>query len=387
MQQAQTPATTPAGKTPAFFPPQGKGSFFTPAAPVIQRAPTNDCTDPERETVDEAVSEAFNMITRAINIMDTVPLPDSVNNALFLAFRDNSEATRASVRQRLGVIRSHIRTSTYQCTSSGEEGYGLCTSRSGTPRKAYVLHEGEGSTRVSTGNVMLCFPAFSNEALAEQAGTIIHELAHYWLGVDDTGYFHNGCVESRRPEAATDESHEDSGTEGDAPATRLFNADSYSCFVHFLTVMPPAAMTARAAGYRGDNLSIGSPNGRTIYTETTYEEDPIFNIDGIPDMDNHRFHASGMRFRWFLLADGTQFKMMSRHDPAASHLFDRDHTQVYVSRTVRGILADRGITSGEVVCRVMLPPQNLAGNTDPVVIERRLPVSIARGMDPFNAPI
>lgn len=387
MQQTQTPAAAQAGKTASFFPQQGKGNFFTPAPPVVQRAPTNDCTDPERETVDEAVSEAFGMITRAINIMDTAPLPDSVNNALFLAFRDTSEATRILVRQRLDVIRGRIRTATYQCTSAGEEGFDRCTSRSGRPRAAYVLHEGEGSTRASVGNVMLCFPAFSGNSLAAQAGTIIHELAHYYLGVDDTGYFHNGCVESRRPETATGEAHEDSGTEGDAPGTRLFNADSYACFVHFLTVMPPADMAVRAAGYRGENLSIGSPGGTTIYTETTYEEDPIFNIEGIPDMDSHRFHASGMRFRWVLRAGGTDFKMMSRHDPAASHLFDRDHTQVYVSRTVRGILADRGVTAGEIICRVMLPPQNIAGNTDAVVIEKRLPVSIARGMDPFNAPI
>ncbi len=337
--------------------------------------------------VDEAVTEAFTSITRAINIMDTVPMPGTVNDALFLAFRDTSEATRNTVRQRLGTIRDHMRTATYQCASSGEEGFDGCTSRSGRPRNAYVSHTDDGSRRVFIGNIMLCLPAFSDNPLAEQAGTIIHELAHYYLGVDDTGYFRADCGETERPAAARDESHEDSGTEGDAPATRLFNADSYSCFVHFLAVMPASDMTARAAGFRGESLSIGSPDGATIHDETTVEQEPIFNIDGIPGMEGHRFHASGMRFRWVLHADGIDFKMMSRHAPASSHLFHREHTQAFVSRTVRSILASRRVTSGEVVCRIMLPPQNIAGNTDAVVIEKRLPVTIARGMDPFNAPI
>lgn len=337
--------------------------------------------------VDEAVTEAFTLITRAINIMDTVPMPGTVNDALFLSFRDTSEATRNTVRQRLGTIRGHIRTATYQCTSSGEEGFDGCTSRSGNQRNAYVSHTDDGGRRVFIGNIMLCLPAFSGNPLAEQAGTIIHELAHYYLGVDDTGYFRADCAESARPAAATDESHEDSGTEGDAPATRLFNADSYSCFVHFLAVMPVRDMETRAAGYRGESLSIGSPDGVTIYDETTVEQEPIFNIEGIPGMEGHRIHTSGMRFRWMLHADGTDFRMMSRYEPASSHVFHRGHTQAFVSRTVRSILAGRGVTSGEVVCRIMLPPQNIAGNTDGVVIEKRLPVVIARGMDPFNAPL
>ncbi|MBO9154519.1 M35 family metallo-endopeptidase [Chitinophaga sp. GCM10012297] len=386
MQQTQTPAAAPAGKSSSFFPQQGKGNFFTPAPPMIQRA-TADCNDDERLTVDSAVSEAFSMITRAISIMDTVPLPPGVNDALFLSFRDTSGPTRNNVRRRLDIVRNNIRTATYQCVSSGEDGFGRCTSRSGKTRAAYTLHEGEGANTVYVDNIMICFPAFTTKSLAERAGTIIHEVAHYYLGVDDTGYFHDNCVESVRPVAATDEAHEDSGTEGDAPATRLFNADSYSCFVHFLTAMPPADMASRAAGYRGENLSIGAPDGTTIYTQTTFQEDPIFNIEGIPDMEGNQYHASGMRFKWVLHAGGTNFRMMSRNDAAASHLFDRDNTQAFVSNTVRGILEDRGVTSGEVVCTVMLPPQNIAGNTGQVTIERRLPVTIARGMDPFNAPI
>lgn len=387
MQQAQPQTATPAGKASAFFPPQGSGNFFSPAAaPVIQRAPVSDCNTAENETVNEAVSEAFNNITRAIAIMDTVPLPDSVNNAMFLAFRDDSEATRAQVRSRLEVIRARIRTATYQCTSAGEEGYGPCTSPSGQARAAYVSHEGTGAARGAVGNVMLCFPAFLTEGLTKQANTIIHELAHYYLGVDDTGYFGADCVETVRPAAATDAAHEDSGTAGDPPGLRLNNADSYACFVHFLAVMPAAAMTSRAAGYRGQSLDIGTPDGTTIYTQTIDEQDPIFNIEGVPGMEGNRFHASGMRFRWVLQAGGTSYRMASRHS-ADSHLFDAHNTQAFVSRTVRGILADHGHTSGEVVCFTMLPEQFSAAGTSPIVITTRKPVTIASGMDPFNAPI
>jgi hypothetical protein len=151
--------------------------------------------------------------------------------------------------------------------------------------------------------------------------------------------------------------------------------------------MPAADMETRAAGYRGESLSIGSPDGTTIYDETMVEQEPIFNIECIPGMEGHRFHASGMRFNWLLHVGGIGFRMMSRHAPALSHVFHREHTQAFVDRTVRGILARRGAASGEVVCRIVLPPQNIAGNTDEVTIEKRLPVTIARGMDPFNAPI
>jgi hypothetical protein len=384
MQQAQPQTATPAGKASAFFPPQGSGNFFLPAAAsTIQRATQQDCLDTERGAVNTAVDAAFNNIVRALAIMDTVPVPPSVNNALFLAFRDSSDATRALVRANLVTLRNRARGATYECTRSGDVDFSGCTSPSGNARVGYASHTGSGATRQSVGNIMLCFPAFNNATPETRSGTIIHELAHYYLGLDDTGYFALGCAETGRPSTAPNAWHEDSGTAGDNPAIRLNNADSYACFVNFLAIMPAVDMEARAADYRGDNLHITARGGTYIYTETGNEQEPLFNIEGVPGLEVNRLHSSGMVFRWELEAGGVRYRVESRHT-ASADLFDHSNTQVYVGRNVRRLLA--GASSGTVVCYTRLFDHH-DGRFSPTPIVTRLPVTIRRGQDPMNMPL
>jgi hypothetical protein len=217
----------------------------------------------------------------------------------------------------------------------------------------------------------------------DQSKGIIHEAAHKYLSLDDTGYFASGqssCIETQHPNGVFDAATEASGTEGDSPSLRLRNADAYGCFVHFLTHETRQMMNARVEDFRGDNLRIvvhtEGIEGHVIYTDTDMPFDPSFIIGGVPV-------TSGFKFRWYLQVDSRLFSLSSRDTGHLAFEFDERNREVNADRNLRNILQNNGITSGDIVCEIQL--FSPYGTTFPSpVITKRLPVIIRNGRDPVN---
>ncbi len=285
-------------------------------------------------------------------------MPAAVTNALWLAFRDDSTSTQNLVARGVDHLRRHVIEADIACQDT--------TDRSCQP-PAYGFARG---TRI-----YMCIPAFTDLNYYEQSGAMIHEAAHQYLGLSDTGYFvMSNCAETAHLPRTRFAQDEDSGTEGDNPAYRLDNADAYRCFVHFLRYTRRANLRTNAAAYRGEDLRI-EPDAATIYTQTSAPSDPTFTLRGVPN-------NSGFRFRWRLMAGGREFGLETRNGDD-THAFSENVTAVNVSREVRRLLESLRITEGTIVCEIELF-RPFGERFPPPMIEKRVPVTVVRGFDPFD---
>jgi hypothetical protein len=327
---------------------------------ALQRWSLSNCNLPQSVYVEDAFAKSFDDLSKAVSILKP-PTTAFVKNALWLAFRDDSEATADRLRKSIGILQKNITSTHITCLDS----------------KHPDCAEDVGFHRA--GEISLCMPTFSDLGPVEQAHTLTHEAAHKYLDVRDTGYFSKSCEET--PSRPGPE-NKDSGTAGDNPAQRFNNADAYTCFVHFLVRQTVAGVAGSAAAYRGEALELEAKE-RTVYTvtETPSRDEGAFRIKGAPA-------NSGFKYRWTLTdAGGEEFPLAAlnkaQSDPG---VFNDDVLAVYVPKATRLRLGEKKVAKATIRCEVRLfKPEK--GSEGPAPIVKSVEVNIAHGQDPFDLSI
>ncbi|MGB7924022.1 MAG: DUF4157 domain-containing protein [Pyrinomonadaceae bacterium] len=333
-------------------------------APVdtVRRATISGCNKAAKDCIERAIPKADADLDTALGLMRAKPITDHVKNALWMAFRNDSDDTIKLVTQNLTSIKGKINGSSFGCQpathkSCGETGYGFVP--------------GDQTDR----SIYLCMPTFCNLDMPSQSKGLIHEATHRYLGLADRGYFAMpGCVETAHPASPGFAQDEKSGTAGDNPVFRLENADAYACFVYYLVHTSAEDVTKRAAGYKGENLKIESMS-TLVYTRTNAPSEPTFTLEGVPP-------NSGFTFLWRLNAGGIGYRLESARtgDPS---VFSEDVTQVYVSNKVRSILASNRVRKGTVECVIKLF-SDYGDRFEPPQITKTFEVTIIDDQYPFD---
>jgi hypothetical protein len=334
---------------------------------TLQRWTINKCNQAQSVYIEDAFAKSFDTLSKAARRLEQKPTTDAVKAALWLAFRSDSDATAQFVSNRISTLRDKITSASITCTDDTKNDE--CKTDTGFHSRSPE----------DFGMIYLCMPAFSNASAIEQSNTLTHEAAHKYLGVRDKGYFAKDCVETARvaSKEGNEETEKDSGTAGDNPSKRFNNADSYSCFVHFLLRRGTEALAKQAADYKGENLKLDAPE-RWIATQTTQPKRTIFRLTDLPT-------NSGFRAKWNLIApNGDKFRVMSaRNDKIDTQVFDEDALEVYVPTDVRSQLEQRNIRDVTLQVDVQLyRPEK--GQPDPPVITKSVPLTVSHGKDTFD---
>ena len=330
---------------------------------VLQRWALSNCTQSQTVYVEDAFAKSYDSLSKAAKLLAQKPTTDRVKEALWLAFRNDSEATAEALRMRINVLKEKITSTSIICHDKKDPSCATDTGYHSRNPEDY-------------GQIYLCMPAFSDEDAVSQANTLTHEAAHKYLNVRDTGYFAKHCEESPRVKAAAEK---DTGTAGDTPAERLNNADAYACFVHFLLRLGKEGRAAKAADFRGDNLQLEAKE-TWLHTRTATPSRATVKLTGIPV-------NSGFRFRWKLFAGDDQFRVAStRSERINTQVFDEDAVEVYVPNDVRLRLEEKGIHKVTVQCDTQLY-RPAAGQPDPPIITKTVDLTVSQGQDPFDTSL
>lgn len=327
---------------------------------TLQRWTINNCGKAQTTYVEDAFTQSFDTLSKAVTRLEQKPTTDRVKQALWLAFRNDSDQTTQTVSNRIRILKDNITSTSITCQDSKDPQCGTDTGYHSRRTEDY-------------GMIYLCMPAFSNSSAVEQSNTLTHEAAHKYLKVLDTGYFAKNCEETPRKQAAEEK---DSGTAGDNPSTRLNNADAYACFVHFLVRLDKETRTKKAADFKGDNLDIDTPE-KWIATRTATPKRTVFRLTGAPT-------NSGFRARWKLIGNKEEFRVNSaRNDKINTTVFDEDALEVYVPSDVRSSLEAKDIHTVTLQVDVQLyrPEQ---GQPDPPVITKTVELTVSHGQDQFD---
>jgi hypothetical protein len=344
------------------------------ATPEIRRE-VRDCKSDDG-TVAAAASQASADLGKALAVLNERPVSAHAKTALWLAFRDDSDATLDLVTRAVDILKARSGRTDFACAPASEPS--CVRGDNGYVQGASVYcpeNPGpEGRTALDDQTVYLCMGSFKSLTLPQQAGVIIHEIAHLGLNACDMGYFDNLCHETVEKEPPTGETSAPrgrlSGTRGDSTADRIRNADAFACLTRFLAHESNAQLGTRVGTFRGDAVSI-TADSDSIYTGARFDDWPVFRLAGIPD-------HSGFMFRWYLLADGVKMKLTSSKGP--THVLTREVTDVTVSHRTRGILADAGVENVTIVCEIQLF-EMLQGEKEPQIIRKTFDAPVKPGVD------
>jgi hypothetical protein len=332
-------------------------------APRVQRKVAPGCTSEEASAITSAVSQARTDLGTVVNLLSESTLSQAVKNALWLAFRDDSDfIAEKVVKPKLTLLRDTIELADYTCVNNKHPRY---AEKCETAEQTYGFvsgHDvGEEGAREFAGPINFCLPRFANFPKAQQVRAVVHEASHRFLNALDLGYFTTQgdlsvpqCQETARTVTEGPPTEEKSGTAGDAPYERLTNADAIACFVYFAVHAPADFVTSTANQYRGGELRIrtitvalGSEDVvGDIYTQTGAETEPSFRIEGEPDMG--RFE-----YRWTFVAGNSKYSPLARRGKTAS-TFDARNTEVYIGQGARSTLDGSGVTEGTLICEAQL---------------------------------
>lgn len=353
-------------------------------APHVQRTITPGCAETESSAITNAVARAHANLETAVGMLAERPLSPTAKNALWLAFRDDSNATAEVVSGKLSILKDHIQAADYTCVNSAHPQFKKkCESKEQTYGFVGAKEIVEGVAQNFTGAIHLCMPRFADYVISQQVRAVIHEGSHRILGAQDLGYFSTtgdlsapNCVElPRTPDPET------SGTAGLLPGVRLDDADAYACFIHFLINAPRDYVVNTAKQYRGGELNIVTRTSKItgeneIYTVTETPREPSFLISGVPP--NGRF-----QFRWSFVAGGMKFAPLKPTGKTAV-TYDEENTEVYIGQGARSTLAGRGGTKGKLICEAQLVGPFDPSGANAVSVDKEL--TISEGQDP-NDPV
>jgi hypothetical protein len=364
---------------------------------TVQRWAIKQCTPSQRYAIEDAIAKAFADLTAVQKLLNRTPVSTDINNALWLAFRDDSPKTLERVRDDIGQLKNKLTSSRIICDDKGceEDEWGFVENEiiHICAPKFFELKKVDGQPQ-KTSKTGKKFSGLADRS-REQSHTLIHEAAHLYLHKKDRGYFDlEACRETdstprkKIPKRWSVEAA--SGTKGDDPITRLDNADSYPCFVFLLLYLPKGdadrsdikaeTLDARAQAYRGETLSIEPQdtdrrriNGEiTIFTQTTNSMRSLFTITRIPE-------NSGFRFRWKLITAKHEFKLDSpNHSDTSS--FDEDNKAVFISNQVRSSFGPADMGAATIRCDIQLYRPS-SDKVVPPVVTRTIEISIAQGQE------
>lgn len=285
----------------------------------VQRTDYVDCTDDQLNTmVLPAKSDAIRDLDDAIMMLAARPLSPLAAGALWLAFRQDDEATADKVKSTLQEIRDGLESGTVECEQPDGWQF-MCESG----RLGYTLW---------SDHIHICMNAWPGASAKLRSLNMIHEGAHAfsWL-IGDPGYFDYYTCEETAETEPLDVAH------------RLDTPDAYSCFVSY--VKYDTGIPARADQYRGLGLSLQQDPAGPVNLNGTDEKNPLFKMAGAPD-------HSGFLYRW-VIADDTDRRYLMRADTGNPFRFG-PHPTAYIGAATRALLKERGITSGLVLCRVQV---------------------------------
>lgn len=311
------------------------------------RANFENCEGPERSAIQTAMGQAKADISEAIRRIEEDGPSEVVSNSFFLAFRVEEPSARhlSDMVRRLNAIRDGVGNVHYIC-DHGENAKSSCNEGSG----------GHAAFDVTGNGISICFMPKSDEDhenfakekdKGRQSRLLIHEAAHFFLGVEDKGYFGSECEETERAESCLNGTREECGTSGRPADDRFDNADSYECLVYFLGQLAKPRteedeekdkgeeedeekksgeeiIAERAQAFKGGDLGLRSrypgdsfEMGGAFSRDEVFINEPqkteYFAVTGEPD-------ASGFSFRWSILASGQELPLVPeeyRGDSAA----------------------------------------------------------------------
>jgi hypothetical protein len=304
------------------------GPAPSPAPVTANKFP--DCLVTELPSLQAAVTKALVDLDTAISKLAPRPVPTDIQDALWLAFRRNDEATADTVKAKLQAIRNGLPTATIECEQPGDIGDSF-----------FCGGSTQGYTRVipallGLGNIHVCMRNWAACGADEQALIVTHEGSHRFNNTsDDGGYFDApDCLET-------------SETAGTLSGTRLDNADSYSCVVRYLTNTPAAVLASRAAEYRGTSLRLVQDPPGVIDLNGPDVFNPFFKVEGLPQ-------SSGFKFRW-VMADDSDRRYLLRAISGDDPFQFGDRTVTIIGSKTRDLLKSRGVRKAKVLCRVAIP--------------------------------
>ena len=241
------------------------------APAALRRYSTPDCDQAQGTGIGNAIRSAEANLRTVIAALGIRPLTPDMQNALWLYFRDSSEATAAKVTEKLTSILGEIGSRSYECEDDCAEG-----------NLGYVAL---GTVVTGLGSIHLCMNNLENDP-DELADTIVHEVAHYELyATDSAGYFGDDCGESET-------------TVGTDTSTRFGLADSYRCFVRNWASGTAADRVSTRGDLTGANIMLvqGWPDG-PIDLNAEDARKPVFFLKL-----SHGPPASvpGVSYRWVL---------------------------------------------------------------------------------------
>jgi len=324
----------------------------------LQRWSLSNCDKTQSVHVEKAFAQSSEDLSKAVSIL-APPTTTFVKNALYLAFRDDSEATANKLRKDIGKLKQNITTTNVTCQPSTHPDCGT----------DFGYHQ--------AGKIYLCMPTFlgPDHGPIQQANTLTHEAVHKYLDVRDTGYFTKNCDETPTHGTVEDK---DSGTAGDNPIHRFNNADAYSCFVHFLVRRSVASVEESAWAYRG-----------TLELEA--KEKRIYTITGTPSRDDGAIRMkgappnSGFRYRWRLFSAGKELPLAAMNNSRANpSVFNDDVTVVYVPTEARERLAEMKATKANMVIEIQVFKPDEKSPYAPPFKVFLLDLEVAQGQDPFD---
>ena len=181
---------------------------------LTPRANFENCEESERSAIQKAIGLAKRDLTEAIRRIEEDAASDVVRNSFFLAFRVEEPTAQhlSDMVRRLNAIRDGVGNVHYIC-DHGENAKSSCNKGSG----------GHAAFDVTGAGVSICFmpkPDDNHENFAKesnpglQSRLLIHEAAHFFLGVEDKGYFSSTCEETERAESCLEGTVEECGTSG-----------------------------------------------------------------------------------------------------------------------------------------------------------------------------
>ena len=304
-------------------------SMLGRAAPrrSVARTTFQDCSPAQLTSIEAALKQALADLDTAITALSAKPLGPVAQDALWLAFRGVPSDADA-VKQKLTAIKTGLGSATIECEDPSSFGYSLVCGDEGV---------GYGSPIIGTGNLHLCMGSWGGLKFTTQVRAIVHEASHRFNSISGVGeaYFDPDCGESEDTSKAS-RTH------------RLDNADSYACFTHHVAHGTPSDLATLAAKYAGGGLTLVQAKGTsTIDLRSDDVKKPRFFLFGAPP-------ASGFKYRWIIVDSSDRRYLMTAPDGASVFEYSDEYAAIVPKKT-RELLRERGISSAEVHCRVLIP--------------------------------
>ncbi|MGH3658213.1 MAG: M35 family metallo-endopeptidase, partial [Micromonosporaceae bacterium] len=230
-----------------------------------------DCEPADLTSVAAARAAALTELDATITAAAVRPLPVTVAQAMWRAFRTDTVTDADDVVAKLRAIRSGLPGVTVECEGAH---WLFCPDASALGYTRPVSH------LFGHGSIHVCTPGWQGMTAEQQAETLIHEGSHRFNGTnDDAGYF-------------SLEGEESAQTAGTSRSLRLNNADSYTALCIYLTRKPAADVESKGEAYRGNQLGVvQAPTGPIALPGDPAA--PRFQVTGNPP-------NSAFTFRWVI---------------------------------------------------------------------------------------